>query len=72
MAKSRRISDACFNTESKKTLTLPSKLRPVIKANNFELGLDQTDYEENIVVNLNKLSDLVSIFQHDSTDPSAE
>ena len=66
------FSDACFATESTKSQTLPSKLRPVIKANNFELGLDQTNSEENIVVNLNKLSDLVSLFQHDCRDPSAE
>ena len=66
------FSDVCLATQSQKTQTLPSKLRPVIKAKNFELGLDHTNSEENIVVNSNKLSDLVSIFQHDCTDPSAE
>ena len=50
---------------------LPVKLRPIVKTKSCELDLHHTTSEENIVVNLNKLSDLIASFQHDCSDPSA-
>ena len=65
------FSDACFAAESSAPQPLPVKLRPIAKTKSCELDLHHTTSEENIVVNLNKLSDLVTSFQHDCSDPSA-
>ena len=65
------FSDACFAAESFAPQPLPVKLRPIVKTKSCELDLHHTTSEENIVVYLNKLSDLVTSFQHNCSDPSA-
>ena len=55
------FSDACFAAESSAPQQLPVKLRPIVKTKSCGLDLHQTTSEENIVVNLNKLSAKVKI-----------
>ena len=61
----------CALLQSSAPQPLPVKLRPIVKTKSCELDLHHTTSEENIVVNLNKLSDLVTSFQHDCSDTSA-
>lgn len=68
-------SDACQIAAKEETVCrtniLPTKLRPAIKPTECNnLNLDSTSNEENIIVNLQKLSSLVSGSVHQCDDPS--
>lgn len=70
------FSEACqlaAESHSFSSLELPSKLRPVKTSSTVpETNCDPSSSEENVVVNLSKLSTLVSGFSHTCKNPKAK